>query len=133
MERNDVKLNRLYKTATSELFIPIAFNNESLLTGIRLNSYNPSNDYSQWISNLKYEFKVKDHIDLCCILITDRTVTITPSYIPITTLPYFDKDVRRIYLSATLSAPDAFIRTYGKKPDVMIAPTTSAGELKRLA
>jgi len=75
---------------------------------------------------------LKDHIDLCCILITNEAVTITPPYVPTATLSYFTKNVRRVYLSATLSAPDAFTRTYGKKPDIIIAPTTSAGECERL-
>lgn len=75
---------------------------------------------------------LKDHVDLCCVLINKNTITITPPYVPTTSLPYFNAGVRRVYLSATLSAPDAFIRTYGRKPDEIIAPTTSAGECERL-
>ena len=75
---------------------------------------------------------LKDHTDLCCVLINESSIIITPPYVPTTTLPYFNAGVRRVYLSATLSAPDAFVRTYGKEPDEIIAPTTSAGECERL-
>jgi hypothetical protein len=75
---------------------------------------------------------LKDHIDLCCLIISNNAITITPPYVPCSVLPYFDSEVRRIYLSATLSAPDAFARTYGRVPDSIIAPVTSAGECERL-
>ncbi|MDH5525435.1 MAG: DEAD/DEAH box helicase family protein [Desulfobulbaceae bacterium] len=75
---------------------------------------------------------IKDHVDLCCLLITGSEITITPAFVPTLCLPYFGKKTRRIYLSATLSAPDAFARTFGKVPDEVIAPTTTAGECERL-
>lgn len=75
---------------------------------------------------------IKDHVDLCCFLITGSQITITPPYVPILNLPYFSKKTRRIYLSATLSAPDAFARTFGKVPDKVVAPKTTAGECERL-
>ncbi len=40
--------------------------------------------------------------------------------------------IRRAYLSATLVATDAFVRAFGRKPDVVISPTTTAGECERL-
>lgn len=45
-----------------------------------------------------------DHEDLCCWLISSREITLTPLSVPVSTLPYFSHDVRRVYLSATLSA-----------------------------
>lgn len=75
---------------------------------------------------------IKDKIDLCCILITGSEITITPPFVPVLTLPYFRKGIRRVYLSATLTAPDAFARTFGHAPDEIIAPTTTAGECERL-
>ncbi len=75
---------------------------------------------------------IKDHIDICCILISGSDVTITPPFIPILSLPYFERGLRRVYLSATLSAPDAFARTFGKNPDKLVAPSTTAGECERL-
>lgn len=75
---------------------------------------------------------IKDRIDLCCILISGTEITITPPFVPVLTLSYFNKAVRRVYLSATLAAADAFARTFGKAPDVIIAPSTTAGECERL-
>lgn len=75
---------------------------------------------------------IKDYVDICCILITGAKITITPPFIPVLTLPYFSEGIRRIYLSATLSAPDAFTRTFGRTPDEVVAPSTTAGECERL-
>lgn len=75
---------------------------------------------------------LKDHIDLCCVFIGNTEITFTPPFVPTQSLSYFDKKIRRVYLSATLAAPDAFIRTFGVSPDEVIAPTTTAGECERL-
>ncbi|MBC8550002.1 MAG: DEAD/DEAH box helicase family protein [Nitrospira sp.] len=75
---------------------------------------------------------LKDKVDLCCLLISGSSITITPPFIPINSLPYFNKQLRRIYLSGTLSASDAFTRAFGRVPDQIIAPTTTAGECERL-
>lgn len=75
---------------------------------------------------------IQDRVDLCCILISGSEVTITPPFIPVLSLPYFGRGIRRVYLSATLAAPDAFARTFGKIPDVVAAPSTTAGECERL-
>lgn len=72
-----------------------------------------------------------DHEDLCCILVSAKSVTLTPPYVPTSTFPYFSNDVRRVYLSATLRAPDAFARTFGRTPK-LISPSTTAGECERL-
>jgi Rad3-related DNA helicase len=75
---------------------------------------------------------LKDHLDVCTFLVSGRAVTITPLSIPIAQLSAFRSHVRRVYLSATLAAPDAFVRTFGREPDKLISPTTSAGECERL-
>ena len=75
---------------------------------------------------------LQDHEDLCCLLISDREITLTPPYIPVSTLPYFDNNIRRVYLSATLSTSDSFVRSFGRQPDRFVAPTTTAGECERL-
>jgi len=75
---------------------------------------------------------LKDKVDLCCLLISGSIVTITPPFVPVHSLPYFDNSIRRIYLSATLTAADAFIRTFGREPERIVAPTTTAGECERL-
>jgi hypothetical protein len=75
---------------------------------------------------------LKDRIDLCAFIISSTEITITPAFIPVRTLPYFSSAVRRVYLSATLSALDVFARTFGRKPSLQIAPTTTAGECERM-
>lgn len=75
---------------------------------------------------------IRDREDICCVLISDEGVTITPAFLPTHDLYYFQRNIRRIYLSATLAAPDAFARTFGRVPDRLIAPSTSAGECERL-
>ena len=75
---------------------------------------------------------IRDHEDLCCLLISNREVTLTPPVAPVFSLPYFRNGVRRIYLSATLSAPDSFVRAFGRQPDEIISPSTTAGECERM-
>ena len=75
---------------------------------------------------------LKDQVDLCCLFISGLDIYFTPPVIPTLALPYFQPDVRRLYLSATLTAKDGFLRTFGKVPDPIIAPATTAGECERL-
>lgn len=75
---------------------------------------------------------LKDNVDQSCVFISSSGVTITPAFVPASSLPYFSTTVRRVYLSATMSAPDAFTRTFGKQPSRIVAPATSAGECERL-
>lgn len=73
-----------------------------------------------------------DHEDLCCWLVSSSEITVTPATVPVSTLPYFRKGIRRVYLSATLSAPDAFARVFGRVPKKVVAPPTTAGECERM-
>ncbi len=75
---------------------------------------------------------IRDHVDTCCVLISGADITITPPFVPVLSLPYFQQGRRRVYLSATLAASDAFARTFGKVPDDVAAPSTTAGECERL-
>ena len=75
---------------------------------------------------------IRDHEDLCCLLISSSEVTLTPPTLPVSTLPCFGQSVRRVYLSATLSAPDAFVRAFGREPEHFVSPSTTAGECERL-
>ncbi len=85
------------------------------------------------ISTLFAWMHLKDRIDLCAFLVSGEHITITPAFVPVRTLPYFsNKDTRRIYLSATFTGEDAFIRTFGRRADATIAPTTTAGECERM-
>ncbi len=75
---------------------------------------------------------IRDREDLCCLLISNSEVTLTPPVVPVFSLPYFRDGVRRVYLSATLSAPDSFVRAFGRQPDEIISPSTTAGECERM-
>jgi DEAD/DEAH box helicase len=75
---------------------------------------------------------LRDHIDLCVVFVSGTDVWFTPVVIPVSILPYFQPGVRRLYLSATLAAEDAFLRAFGRIPVKVIAPPTSAGECERL-
>ena len=75
---------------------------------------------------------IRDHEDLCCLLISKSEVTLTPLTVPVSTLPYFNQNVRRVYLSATLRAPDAFARAFGREPKQIVSPATTAGECERM-
>ncbi len=75
---------------------------------------------------------IRDHEDLCCLMISRSEIVLTPPVVPVSTLPYFGDGVRRVYLSATLSAPDSFVRAFGRQPDKIVAPYTTAGECERM-
>lgn len=74
---------------------------------------------------------IKNHLDLCAYFISTGSIQIIPPFIPVTTLPYFQKGVRRVYLTATSLGIDAFIRTFGKEPEITIKPETPAGQCER--
>ena len=86
----------------------------------------------QHISTMFAWEHIRDHEELCCLLISDSAVTLTPATVPVSSLPYFRNDVRRVYLSATLEAPDAFAKAFGRIPGKVIAPATTAGECERM-
>jgi tetratricopeptide (TPR) repeat protein len=75
---------------------------------------------------------LRDRLDLCALFISGQEIAFTPLVIPISTASYFAEGVRRLYLSATLAADDAFLRTFGRKLNLKIAPVTTAGESERL-
>ncbi len=75
---------------------------------------------------------LKDHIDICSVLISPTAVTITPPIVPVQILPYFHGKKRRVYLSATLGASDTFARTFGSTLDRVVSPATTAGECERM-
>lgn len=75
---------------------------------------------------------LKDHIDICSIYISSGIIQITPPFIPVSRLSYFNSEIRRVYLTATMLGEDAFIRTFSKLPDKVIAPDTPAGQCERL-
>lgn len=75
---------------------------------------------------------LKDHIDLSCLLLSAKELTFTPPFIPVKELPYFQSGVRRVYMSATLGARDAFARSFGRVPTTLVSPETPAGACERM-
>ena len=75
---------------------------------------------------------IRDHEDLCCMLISRSDVTLTPLAVPLGSLSYFGSNIRRVYLSATLNAQSAFVKAFGRKPNKIVAPSTTAGECERM-
>jgi hypothetical protein len=75
---------------------------------------------------------LQNHLDLCTVFVSGTEIAITPPVIPVHQLDYFQNDLRRVYLSATMTATDSFVRSFGRIPEQVIAPTTTAGECERL-
>lgn len=74
---------------------------------------------------------IKANVQDCAFIFTPRRLTITPPFIPAKAIPAFAHSQRRVYLSATMLAEEAFIRCFGTKVDEVIAPNTPAGECER--
>ncbi|ACK70856.1 DEAD-like helicase [Gloeothece citriformis PCC 7424] len=74
---------------------------------------------------------LKNYLDICALFISGQEIVLTPPVIPVSTIPYFQKGIRRLYLSATLTAGDKFMRTFGRVPEI-VTPKTTAGECERL-
>ena len=75
---------------------------------------------------------IKDHLDLCAFLVSSSSIQIIPPVIPVSNLVYFQKGIRRVYLSATMLGADSFIRTFGQELDYVVQPDTPAGQCERL-
>lgn len=75
---------------------------------------------------------LKDHIDMCAVFISSGAIQIIPPFVPVSRLPYFGNEIRRVYLTATMLGKDAFIRTFGRLPSQVIQPDTPAGQCERL-
>lgn len=89
---------------------------------------------AKFFDNIKTCFSweyIKDKVELCCWLVSGKEIVITPPFLPTIHTPYFKQKIKRLYLSATLSTKDKFLRTYGKEP-IVISPKTTAGECERL-
>jgi Type III restriction enzyme, res subunit len=70
--------------------------------------------------------------DLCAIFVAPGKVSFTPPFLPIRQHYTMSDTTRRIYLSATLDVEDAFVRTFGRRPTIIRASQSSAGECERM-
>jgi hypothetical protein len=67
----------------------------------------------------------------CVLLISGAGIEITPPVLPIDRMRYFESDVRRIYLTATLPSRVEFVRTFGVASVTPIVPTGKLGTAQR--
>ena len=75
---------------------------------------------------------LKNHLNLCTILLSGAGIEITPPVLPLFTLTYFNPSVRRVYLTATLPSQVEFLRTFGVIGAKRVTPGGKSGEAQRL-
>jgi hypothetical protein len=75
---------------------------------------------------------LKDNLNNCCILISGRSIEITPPVVPLHKMDYFNSSTRRIYLTATIPTQAMLIRTFGRKDVNIISPSGKSGDAQRL-
>jgi hypothetical protein len=75
---------------------------------------------------------LRDHLKFCATFIGRGSIEIGPPFLPTLTLDAFAKNVKRVYLSATISSKADFTCVFGHKPDKVIAPNVDAGDGERL-
>lgn len=74
---------------------------------------------------------LKDQLQHCAVFISGSGIEITPPLLPVRGLPYFEKDVRRVYLTATTPSEVEFLRTFGVNKAVRVIPGGKSGEAQR--
>ena len=75
---------------------------------------------------------LEDHINACAAIFSRGVFELSPPFLPSLALNYFDRPIKRIYLSATLESLADFIRAFGRKPDAIVTPANDAGNGERL-
>jgi hypothetical protein len=60
--------------------------------------------------------QIRDHLQVCCRLLSRRAVTFTPYIPPSQTIEHFSEPARRLYLSATVGSTDDLQRRLGTPP-----------------
>jgi hypothetical protein len=75
---------------------------------------------------------LKNHLGMCCVFLSGHSIQITPSILPLHKLQYFNDNVRRVYLTATVPTQTSFIRTFGVLKANVISPKGKSGDAQRL-
>jgi len=75
---------------------------------------------------------LRDHLKHCACFVRNDMIEFTPPFLPTFILQAFAKDVKRIYLSATITTKADFTRVFGRAPQQTIAPNVDAGDGERL-
>jgi hypothetical protein len=60
--------------------------------------------------------QIRQHLEVCCWLVSARAVTFTPYIPPAQTIRHFSEPMRRLYLSATVGSVDDLRRRLGTPP-----------------
>ncbi len=83
--------------------------------------------------SIKYAYShLRDHIECCAAIFTHGAFELAPPFLPTLAMDVFDRPVRRIYLSATLSSQIEFVRAFGRVPKKVVMPSNDAGNGERL-
>lgn len=83
--------------------------------------------------DLKYAFKqLEENLEHCAVVFGYGAVEIAPPFLPLFSLPIFLRNIRRIYLSASLNYKSDIARAFGRIPDLSIEPKNDAGNGERL-
>lgn len=81
----------------------------------------------------KYNYpNIRDKFDKCAFVFGSGICEISPPFLPSLAVDIFDRPVRRVYLSATLTSRIDVIRAFGRRPEVTIEPRNDAGNGERL-
>jgi hypothetical protein len=76
---------------------------------------------------------VSDRLDRCAIFISKNSIEVSPAFLPSKRISFLsDPEIRRIYLSATLTSEVDFCRAFGRRPSSRIEPESDAGIGERL-
>ena len=75
---------------------------------------------------------LKEHLNHCCIVADRGGLEISPVVLPLSELNYFQDNVRRVYLTATLPSQASFARTFGVIKPTIIEPSGKSGDAQRL-
>lgn len=75
---------------------------------------------------------LKEHLNHCCIVADGSGLEITPVVLPLSQLNYFQEEVRRVYLTATLPSQASFARTFGVAEPTVVQPSGKSGDAQRL-
>jgi hypothetical protein len=83
--------------------------------------------------DLKWAYPhLKDHLACCAILFAREGCQIAPPFLPSLALDVFDRPIRRVYLSATLTYKTDVVRAFGRSPEIVVEPKNDAGNGERL-
>jgi type III restriction/modification enzyme restriction subunit/RAD3-like DEAD/DEAH box helicase len=75
---------------------------------------------------------LRDHLKFCACFVRNDSIEFAPPFLPTQILQAFAPDVRRVYLSATITTNADFTRVFGRAPKDTIAPDVDAGDGERL-